>query len=480
MVDGQTAMSHRRGNPYRSRLRRIRRQGESRRCLPDVPYPLTLPTPAARSAVFGLTLIAATALGLTTPTAVNAQATDGAEDHQQAAPSPLVDAVSLTVSDSLLEQPYRLGTERRIVAVEPGDTLLAILLDEGVDNRSAHNAIAALETVYDPRDLQIGQEVTLALEHNGRTSELTGLELMPDVETRALVNAGEDGFAAETLPNVLETRDTASEAEIESSLYAASNTVGIPDQVTIRVIRAFSYSVDFQRDLQPGDRFRILFERDYHTDGEFARNGPVLFAELVLGDRVMPMYRFEGDDGFIDYFDRDGLSVRRALMRTPIDGARLSSGFGMRRHPILGYTRMHRGVDFAAPTGTPILAAGDGVVDRIGPNSGYGNYIRIRHNSGLSTAYAHMSRFASGLSRGDRVMQGDVIGYVGSTGLSTGPHLHYEVLVNGSQINPLDADLPTGRQLEGAELARFQAAVAEVDGRYEAATAGDRDTAAAE
>jgi murein DD-endopeptidase MepM/ murein hydrolase activator NlpD len=159
-------------------------------------------------------------------------------------------------------------------------------------------------------------------------------------------------------------------------------------------------------------------------------------------------------------------------MRTPIDGARMSSGFGMRRHPVLGYSRMHRGTDFAAPTGTPIYAAGNGTIDFIGNNRGYGRYVRIRHSGGLATAYAHMSRFAKGLERGSRVEQGEVIGYVGTTGLSTGPHLHYEVLQNGTQINPMAVDLPTGRNLEGSELAAFRAAADDIDRQFALMAAG--------
>jgi len=182
-----------------------------------------------------------------------------------------------------------------------------------------------------------------------------------------------------------------------------------------------------------------------------------------LRDHRIEVYRFTPSDGRTDYFKPNGESIRRALLRTPIDGARISSGFGMRKHPILGYSRMHKGIDFAAPTGTPIFAAGDGVITQIGRNGGYGNYIRIRHNSRYSTAYAHISRFAKGIRKGSRVRQGQVIAYVGSTGRSTGPHLHYEVLVEGKQTNPRSIKLPTGQILEGEDLKAFQAAKTEID-----------------
>ena len=384
-------------------------------------------------------------------------------------PEVLTDVLALSVADSLLEETYRVGEEERVVKVGSGDTLLGLLTRHTVARLDAHAAVDALEAVYDPRRLQIGQEIKLMLGHKGPDSTLTGLELMPDVETVVRVERDEaGGFAAREVANDLETRPVAAGAVIASSLYAAANDVGVPDQVMISVIRAFAFKVDFQRDLQPGDSFELLFERDFHTDGSFARNGEVLYAALRLGDRVLPMYRFETADGTVDYFDRDGQSVRRMLLRTPVDSARISSGFGMRRHPILGYSRMHRGVDFAAPTGTPIFAAGDGVVESIGRNSGYGNYIRLRHANRLKTAYGHMNRFARGLKNGDRVEQGQVIGYVGSTGLSTGPHLHYEVMVDGAQVNPLSVDLPTGRTLEGGELAAFRAMVERLDDQYAA------------
>jgi murein DD-endopeptidase MepM/ murein hydrolase activator NlpD len=421
--------------------------------------------PAARDAEEG----AAPAPVLVTPEARAAAATMP-RDADAARPA-LSGTLALTTADSLLEEPYRVGEERRVVEVRSGDTLLAVMARAGVPRGEAHALVAALEEVYDPRDLQVGQELTLVLAHDGYDSRLVGLELMPDVERQvAVVRGAGGGFVAEEEANALETRLVAAGGRIEGSLAASTGAAGVPYRVLDPLIRAFSYSVDFQRDIQPGDAFEMLFERDFHADGAIARDGGVVYARLNLGDRDLAVYRFETGDGAVDYYDRDGQSVRRALLRTPVDGARLSSGYGMRRHPILGYSRMHQGIDFAAAAGTPIFAAGDGTIEVIGRNGGYGNYIRIRHNRTMSTAYGHMRRFASGLSRGSRVQQGDIIGYVGSTGLSTGPHLHYEVHVNGSQVNPLSVDLPVGRTLDGAELATFREAVAERDRRYAALT----------
>jgi murein DD-endopeptidase MepM/ murein hydrolase activator NlpD len=191
----------------------------------------------------------------------------------------------------------------------------------------------------------------------------------------------------------------------------------------------------------------------------------------------MELYRYKTRDGTVDYFNRQGESIRKALLRTPIDGARVSSKFGMRRHPILGFSKMHAGMDFAAPTGTPIYAAGNGVVEEIGQKNGFGNYIRIKHNQQIATAYAHLSKFGGDMRRGGRVQQGDIIGYVGTTGRSTGPHLHYEVLRGGRQINPMSIELPTGVALEGHELAAFKHHVEETDRQFAASLQSSQQVA---
>lgn len=375
-------------------------------------------------------------------------------------------ALTHTVADSLLEPPALAHPDFQVLTVSAGDTLMGLLTGADIDSRDAHNAIVALSDLYDPRRLQIGQELTVTFGQDDDSVQFSSLTLRPDVDRTVVVSRSDDGFAAAEIENRLETRLAAGSGVIESSLYAATNGAGVPDQILIDLMRVYSYDVDFQRDIQAGDGFRVLFEQEFDPEGTLARNGAVLFATLILDGQEKPIYRFETDDGVVDYYDRDGQSVRRALMRTPIDGARISSNFGMRRHPVLGYNKMHRGTDFAAPSGTPIYASGDGVIDFIGRNGGYGNFIRIRHNSSLGSAYAHMKGFAKGLNRGDRVRQGQVIGYVGTTGRSTGPHLHYEVLVDSQQVNPLSVDLPTGRTLEGTELAEFRDTVGAIDRHY--------------
>jgi murein DD-endopeptidase MepM/ murein hydrolase activator NlpD len=251
---------------------------------------------------------------------------------------------------------------------------------------------------------------------------------------------------------------------------------GIPDRVLLELIRAYSWDVDFQRDIRAGDGFQVMFDKLYDEHANHVHSSTIRFAALTLSGKRHAIYRYTTRDGTDDYFDDQGRSARKALMRTPINGARLSSGFGKRRHPILGYTKMHRGVDFAAARGTPIYAAGNGVVVKSGRNGAYGNYVKIRHNSRYSTAYAHMRRINKNARRGKRVKQGQVIGTVGATGRVTGPHLHYEILVGGRRTNPLKVKMPSGRKLKGRELESFLAARSRTDEAF-AATVPERKVA---
>ena len=244
---------------------------------------------------------------------------------------------------------------------------------------------------------------------------------------------------------------------IESSLYLSAQEVGLPEDALIEFVQLMGYSIDFQRQIQTGDKFKILFKQSFDVLSE-KRIGleEISYAELNVSDESYKFYRFTDSEGKVGYYDEKGQSARKTLMKTPINGARLSSGFGMRKHPIKGFSAMHKGVDFGAPTGTPIFAAGDGVLEKVGWINGYGRYILIRHNSTYKTAYAHMSGWAEGIRRGARVYQGQIIGYVGSTGMSTGPHLHYEVIENGKKINSQLLKLPPGKSLEGINRKYFE------------------------
>ena len=229
----------------------------------------------------------------------------------------------------------------------------------------------------------------------------------------------------------------------------------MPQSVLLQLVRVFSWDVDFQREIRAGDSFDVAWETRYTRDGRFVDHGEILYGALTLRGQTLELFRFIGPEG-AGYFDRNGAGARKPLMRTPIDGARLSSKFGRRRHPVLGYTRMHRGVDFAARPGAPILAAGDGRITYARRNGSYGLYVRIRHNSRYQTAYAHMRAIRRGIRMGARVRQGQVIGFVGSTGRSSGPHLHYEILVDGRQVNPLSVSMRSQVRLKGDDLAAFQ------------------------
>ncbi len=356
----------------------------------------------------------------------------------------------------------------KVVEVERGDTLIDILLSSGVARDDAVQAIDALDGVFKPKDLRPGQEITLGFGTYGRhpveegTLQLASLSLQPSVERDVAVNRNDSGgFVAQAIDRPLEMKVALAGGTIESSLFEAGQDAAIPLDVLSQTIKAFSYDVDFQREIQSGDRFEIVYERYEDERGQLARTGSVLYAALAQDGGTKEIYRFQPQDGTADYYNAKGENVRKELLRTPLDVVRITSTFGMRKHPILGYSKMHKGVDFAATTGTPIFAAGDGAIAVLGNQRGYGNYIRIKHNARYATAYGHMSRFAKGLQQGSKVRQGEVIGYVGSTGMATGPHLHYEVLVEGTQINPMSVKL-AGRKLDGKELQRFEALKAEI------------------
>jgi murein DD-endopeptidase MepM/ murein hydrolase activator NlpD len=231
---------------------------------------------------------------------------------------------------------------------------------------------------------------------------------------------------------------------------------GIPADVVVDMIHMFSYEVDFQRDIKPGDSFEVFYNYYYTPEGQPARNGNIGYATMHLGGRTVTLYRYQPDPSQpADYFDARGQSAKSMLMKTPVDGARISSGFGMRFHPVLGYSRMHKGIDFAVPVGTPVMAAGAGVVQIAGRLGGYGNYLRINHQNGYGTAYGHLSRLAPGIHAGSHVHQGQIVAYSGNTGMSTGPHLHYEILIAGNQVNPLAVKVAKGRILAGRDLRDF-------------------------
>lgn len=366
-------------------------------------------------------------------------------------------------------------TVTRVVEIEAGDALYDTLAAAGLDAAVASQVQTAVRSVYDLRKLRAGQEITLTITRRGVEETLDGLTLQPEATVDLTVTRSAEGqYVAQRIITPPERRRFAQSVTIQGSLIAAADKAGLPRNVVANIVRMYSHQVDFQRDVKAGDRLDVLYEQGVAKNGSRVGEATVIFANLRLGRATHPLYRVIFRDGSADYFNERGQTVRRGLLRTPIDGARLTSGFGMRRHPILGYSKMHTGVDFGASIGTPIFAAGDGVVKEVGWKGAYGRAVVIRHNDKISTLYAHQSRFAKGLKVGDRVKQGEVIGYVGNSGRSTGPHLHYEVRVNNKAVNPLKVSPNTGRSLNGTLLVEFRRGVDRIQREFRLVLSGQQ------
>ena len=268
-------------------------------------------------------------------------------------------------------------------------------------------------------------------------------------------NVNKNIFSQEIVIVKLEKQIFYKENIILQSLYKTASELDVPANTIIEFARIYGFQIDFQRDIRRKDKFQIMYEVFLDENKKIIQTGEILFSNLVLSGQDNSLYYFnkQGSEG---HYDKNGKSVQKALMKTPINGARLSSSFGMRKHPIDGFNKMHRGTDFAAPKGTPIMASGNGIIKKAGWCGGGGNCVKIKHNSTYETVYAHMSKFARGIKNGIRVKQGQTIGYVGSTGKSTGPHLHYEVIVNGKKVNSQKLKLPSGKILKGDERKLFE------------------------
>ena len=337
----------------------------------------------------------------------------------------------------------------------PGETFDSILKNYSIEEKEIREIKRKLIKKINLNKLNINQKIKFTLDQSQNVIKNFVFQISTTEKIYLTRNFETDEFRQRTIVTKLKKNSIYKENTILQSLYKSAVDKKVPANIIIEFARIYGFQVDFQRDIKKEDSFQIMYEVYTEDSGKIIETGNILFANLKLSGKNNSLYYFEkkGSEG---HYDRNGKSIKKALMKTPINGARLSSSFGMRKHPIDGFNKMHRGTDFAAPLGTPIMASGDGVIKKAGWCGGGGNCVVIKHNSTYQTVYAHMSKFAKGIRSGVRVKQGQTIGYVGSTGKSTGPHLHYEVIVNGKKINSQTLKLPSGKILKGDERKIFE------------------------
>ena len=339
--------------------------------------------------------------------------------------------------------------------ISEGETFDNILDIYQIDSKEIQNIKSKLIKKINLNKLNTNQKIHLTIDQSNNKIKEFIFQVSNKERVLLTRNEKEDSFNQEILLTKLDKKIIYQENIILQSLYKSAISKKIPANTIIELARIYGFQVDFQRDIQKKDRFQIMYEIFIDENKKIIETGNILFANLILSGEDNSLYYFD-KDGSVGHYDKNGKSIKKALMKTPINGARLSSPFGMRKHPIDGFNKMHRGTDFAAPMGTPIMASGSGTIKKAGWCGGGGNCVVIRHNSTYQTVYAHMSKFAKGIKKGVRVKQGQTIGYVGSTGKSTGPHLHYEVIVNGKKINSQTLKLPSGKILKGNERKIFE------------------------
>ena len=373
-------------------------------------------------------------------------------------------------------------TGERVHSVKKGDTVTSILKDQGATPDECKAIAATLGARGRDGGLKEGEKLRILMapaspprraaaalsrdrrqRHHGRGGR-RALRPRQICRRRRLQHQHRRPTPPTTSPPTTTTMTTARGVRLYQSIYETALRNKVPMPVIDDMIRIYSYDVDFQRKVQPGDSFDVFYAGE-DEGATITEKNEVLYAALTVGGETKKYYRFQTpDDGVVDYYDETGKSAKKFLVRKPVNNAIMRSGFGGRRHPILGYVKMHTGVDWATAYGTPIFASGNGVIEKVGLEGGYGKYIRIKHNNGYETAYGHMSAFAKGMEAGKRVRQGQVIGFVGSTGMSTGPHVHYEILVNGRFVDPMRVKLPRGRSLEGPIMTGFEKERDRLDG----------------
>lgn len=369
-------------------------------------------------------------------------------------------------------QPGFARPEKVSVRVLPGETFEAAVRRVGVAPEEARQVVRALGSAFDTVNIKAGLvfEAAVAKPRDQRGPvRLIGLSMKTGPASALTLSRTFDGaLRLREMEEKVRDEETVAQGSMSDSLYASALKAGATPELTAQVVKLFSHKLDFSRDIHPGDQFRMVFDRKVAESGKTVEGGDLLYAEIGAKGQVTRFYRFkQSGSAEAQYFDEFGKNIRGFLLRTPVDGARVTSGFGMRFHPLLGYTRMHQGIDFGVPVGTPVYAAGDGVVEEARMASGYGRWLKIRHTGGWETGYGHLSRWA--VKAGQRVHQGQIVAYSGNTGRSTGPHLHYEVMEGGRKLNPKGAKVPQGTILAGRDLTAFKAEKAHIDAALMAA-----------
>ena len=355
----------------------------------------------------------------------------------------------ITVKDFLFNQ-FNSGVTKVELKVRNGDSIQRILYDQKISPSDVNNVINALRREYNIGALRNDQKVYLIVKREKNGNFVSRLTVNIDNITSVHVFLNKDNvYETKRVTKILTKKNHLVETTIDRGIYRTAKQSGIENSIVAQFARLYGFEVDFQRDLKKNDKIKIFYERYLDDDGVSQRTGNIIYSEITNVERNIILYRYEYPNGSIAYFTPEGKSIEKSLMRTPINGAKLSSRYGFRIHPILGYNQMHQGTDFAAPIGTPVMASGAGTVEYSGWKGGYGKFISIRHSAVYQTNYAHLQDYAKGIRRGTKVQQGQVIGYLGSTGSSTGPHLHYEVIVNGKKENSQTLKLPSAAPLEG-------------------------------
>ena len=362
---------------------------------------------------------------------------------------------------SLLTKKIPNQYNKKKISVAKGQNLNSLLREAGVSQKERFNISQVLRQYINLKQINTDQIFEIIIDEEKK--EVSRLTVNLDNITSIHIFKKNNIFVANKIEKVLFKKTALGEGIIKSSLFRAAQEQNIEPEVIVDFARIFGFEIDFQRDIRKNDIFQIVYDKYVDDDGILQKNGDIIYAYMKNKNREIALYRYVDQKGIAGYYLTNGKSIEKALMKTPINGARLSSRFGMRKHPILGYNKMHQGTDFAAPTGTPIMASGSGIIEVAKWNGAYGKYIRIRHNSKYKTAYAHLSGYARGIKSGTKVRQGQTIGYVGSTGRSTGPHLHYEVLVNGKRMNSQRLNLPSGRTLKGEDREKFEITRIKID-----------------